>query len=325
MLWTLNEPKLGDIIRVKMGEFYHYGIYVSDDEIIQFGLPFTDPRRDSRLVEVCSSNIETFLDGKFLEVGKCERKDGKKRKPCDVVNCARNRIGEKGYHILYNNCEHFAFECMFGKKASSQVDIVRQMWKHFPFVHIYVKQYPFDVDRKNIYPKERQTEIDKCGCSKVKEEKYYSWKLLEYGLHHSLGLDIKDVHFQKTETKWLCKECKFSISHCENIVVVAIARNDVGIDIEKIDLDRFSLFPKEKILTVEELQKETTVEEINKLWTVKEAAFKYSDEKTFIPNKINSDNFSYITKKINNNYFLSVVSKDISVIKYYLNDNLNIN
>ena len=33
--FSLREPKYGDIIRVKIkDDIYHYGIYVSDDEII---------------------------------------------------------------------------------------------------------------------------------------------------------------------------------------------------------------------------------------------------------------------------------------------------
>ena len=38
MKWELVEPKLGDIIRVRLGDLYHFGIFVSEDEVIQFGL-----------------------------------------------------------------------------------------------------------------------------------------------------------------------------------------------------------------------------------------------------------------------------------------------
>ena len=34
------EPlKRGDMVRVMIGTVYHYGIYVSDEEVIQFGYP----------------------------------------------------------------------------------------------------------------------------------------------------------------------------------------------------------------------------------------------------------------------------------------------
>ena len=38
MKWSLISPTPGDMIRVKTGSLYHYGVYVSDDEVIQFGL-----------------------------------------------------------------------------------------------------------------------------------------------------------------------------------------------------------------------------------------------------------------------------------------------
>ena len=39
MKWSFVEPSSGDMIRVKLGSIYHYGIFADDGEIIQFGLP----------------------------------------------------------------------------------------------------------------------------------------------------------------------------------------------------------------------------------------------------------------------------------------------
>lgn len=70
MKWELIEPKKGDIIRVKTGSIYHYGIYASDDEIIQFGLnPVSRVGVADADISVCSSCIDDFLVGGFLEVG----------------------------------------------------------------------------------------------------------------------------------------------------------------------------------------------------------------------------------------------------------------
>ena len=69
MKWLLKDPSPGDMIRVALGGIYHVGVYVSDDEVIQFGLA---PTRRSGLrdedIEVLSSDIDTFLAGGFLEV-----------------------------------------------------------------------------------------------------------------------------------------------------------------------------------------------------------------------------------------------------------------
>ena len=38
MKWQLTQPVAGDMIRVKLGSIYHYGVFVSEEEVIQFGL-----------------------------------------------------------------------------------------------------------------------------------------------------------------------------------------------------------------------------------------------------------------------------------------------
>lgn len=130
MNWTFNEVKPGDMIRICLGDFYHYGIYISDEEIIQFGPPPVSILRKDDEIEVCTTDINGFLSGKFLEVGEPDRKERKKcRKPEEVIAAARSRIGERGYSILYNNCEHFAYECMFGQKYCSQTEKIRNIWR----------------------------------------------------------------------------------------------------------------------------------------------------------------------------------------------------
>ena len=131
MKWLLTEPRYGDMIRVKSGTVYHYGVYVSDDEVIQFGLaPAARPALKDSEVEVLFTDIDTFLSGQFLEVAEFDRKEKKaNRTPDEAVSTARARLGERGYHILYNNCEHFANECVRGKHSSEQVDGVRDMFR----------------------------------------------------------------------------------------------------------------------------------------------------------------------------------------------------
>lgn len=131
MKWVMKEPARGDMIRVALGGLYHFGIFVSEEEVIQFGLAPTARRRvpDSE-VEVLASDIDAFLAGGFLEVCEFDRKERKSHPtPDEVVARARQRLGERGYHILYNNCEHFAYECVTGKHYSEQVEGVREMFK----------------------------------------------------------------------------------------------------------------------------------------------------------------------------------------------------
>lgn len=131
MKWKPLECKAGDMIRIPIGQFYHIGIFVSEDEVIQFGLP---PVRENLTnvedVEVLATDIDVFSCGKIVEVAQLDFKEKLKRfKPKKTVEIARSRIGEKGYNIIHNNCEHFAYECVFGVKYCSQEDALRQKWR----------------------------------------------------------------------------------------------------------------------------------------------------------------------------------------------------
>ena len=132
MKWKLNEPVLGDIIRVKAGSIYHYGIYLSDDEIVQFGAkPQLGLIVPDSSVRVISTDISNFLLGGFLEVAELSRKELKKRRsPEDTAIYAKSRLGEAGYDIFANNCEHFVYECAFGEAKSEQSDKLKNYFQN---------------------------------------------------------------------------------------------------------------------------------------------------------------------------------------------------
>lgn len=126
MEWTCDSPKMGQIIRTRVSFYYHYGIFVSEDEVIQFGLP-TDPGKSADQIKVLVSDIYTFLNGGELETAKPTLAEKKTmRKSEEIIKTARSRIGEGGYDILHHNCEHFVNECAFGKSNSRFLDDVRE-------------------------------------------------------------------------------------------------------------------------------------------------------------------------------------------------------
>lgn len=127
--WKLIEPSIGDHIRVKSNGYYHHGIYVGNDEVIQFGYPFSMYQKHED-IEVIKSPIEEFLNGGFLEVRCYSKKELKKKYSTEkILETAFSMLGTKGYNLLYNNCEHFANFCIFGEKTSSQVDNVHELVK----------------------------------------------------------------------------------------------------------------------------------------------------------------------------------------------------
>ena len=124
--WEMKEPYFGAHIRVQVQSIYHHGIYIGNDEVIQFGLPI-DMLRPKEEVKVLKSSVEDFLQGGFLEVRIFDRKERKiKNDDQKIVEIAISKLGEDGYDIVHNNCEHFANFCVFNKKESQQVDNIRE-------------------------------------------------------------------------------------------------------------------------------------------------------------------------------------------------------
>lgn len=125
MEWLEKPPVFGDIIRTKVRFYHHYGIFVNEDQVIQFGLP-DDPMRAAAEIRVLSSDIHAFLQGGELEVAAPTPAEKKSmRTPEAIVALATERLGEGGYDILHNNCEHFVNDCAFGTPSSSFLQGVR--------------------------------------------------------------------------------------------------------------------------------------------------------------------------------------------------------
>ncbi len=116
MTYNVRKPRRGDIIRVKVTFYHHYGIYVDDRRIIQFGMP-DNVNREASEVRVCVSDIDEFLSGGELEVMELSFKEKHSmRSADDVVRIAESRVGEGGYNVFTNNCEHFVMSCKFKEK-----------------------------------------------------------------------------------------------------------------------------------------------------------------------------------------------------------------
>lgn len=124
--WVAKTPVYGDIIRTKVQFYHHYGIFVSEEQVIQFGLA-DEPLRSADKIKVLSSNIAAFLQGGEVEVAVPDSAARRQmRSPEQIVEIARGRLGEGGYDILHNNCEHFVNDCAFGEHTSTFLQNVRE-------------------------------------------------------------------------------------------------------------------------------------------------------------------------------------------------------
>ena len=124
-IWVKKKPSKGDYIRACRGLYSHHGIYVSDDEVIHFTGREDDSILDWSKPEVISSDLDYFLKGDILEVKEYIDDELQDLYPVDhIVEYARACLGDKGYNLIFNNCEHFANTCTLGRFRSKQVENV---------------------------------------------------------------------------------------------------------------------------------------------------------------------------------------------------------
>ncbi len=297
MKWRPTSCKKGDMLRVKLGIIYHYGIFISEDEVIQFGLPPIASNQTGEEVVVLATDIQTFCCGEIVEVAMPETPEEKKRFSVrKTVKLAKAAIGKGGYDRLHNNCEHFAYECVYGQHRSDQVDSLRRRFFGRPLLHIYLLSLQDADPSSSIFPPLRMQETERAQ-GVLKQQKIAAWQALGQGLAHSFDAKIEDLHFHQTPMgKWICDEYGISITHTDGYVAVAISNQAVGVDLENMHtFDRkyqqwSAASFAQKICTPQELQGDFPLDltAFLRLWTRKESIYKRSGEGKFSPQQINA-------------------------------------
>ena len=207
MKWIVRSPEFGDMVRIKAGNIYHYGIFASETEIIQFGLaPDRQLNIPNSEIQVCTSDFKEFSRGENVEVGVCENptEAAKRRSPTATVEAARAALGQRGYSIIHNNCEHFAYTCATGERFCSQTVGVRELFRNFPIVDVYV------VLEKS------------CNTERA---------LIEYALNRSFGKKPSDVNLQFTDGSWQASVCKIAVAKHRRLIAVCVSRGDIELEL----------------------------------------------------------------------------------------------
>ena len=158
---------------------------------------------------------------------------------------------------------------------------------------IYISAIP-ECEIASLGYKERDEEIARATSDKVRREKYYSWRLLEYALEKSYGMSISDIAPTRNENgKWISEKIELSISHTDKVCAVALSPRPVGIDIEEISDRSIDRLAKRALSDAERdylasVPSESRLREFFKLWCIKEATFKLRGERAFIPSSIDA-------------------------------------
>ncbi len=147
----------------------------------------------------------------------------------------------------------------------------------------------------NLYPIDRQKEIDSVNNPNLKAQKQTSWKLLEFAVKDIFNKKTEDFTFKCENGKWQTDGFYFSISHTKKLVCLALSDAPVGVDIENITdfasrvENRKGFF--EKIAAKKELEiiKSPSIGRLLQLWTGKESNFKRNNQKVFLPRSTEVD------------------------------------
>ena len=126
----MRHAENGDVIKVARWSFLwwhwytHWGIYVLTPEGEERVIHYTGPDGPSDFKGIVrETSLEEFLDGAsdYSVWEPDPDKYGRIYSGTETVERARHKLKEKGYNLLWNNCEHFAVWCKTGKKKSHQV------------------------------------------------------------------------------------------------------------------------------------------------------------------------------------------------------------
>ncbi|XP_005088861.1 phospholipase A and acyltransferase 2 [Aplysia californica] len=136
--FVLRSLSQGDLVEFKRGVYSHWGVYVGNEDIIhlagedndginanvqaQHVLTVSGHRFDK--AKVCRANFWTIVGADPAYKNNTRDNKWSPFPPHQVVKNALEKVGKKGYSLLYENCEHFAKWCRYGKAKSDQVDTV---------------------------------------------------------------------------------------------------------------------------------------------------------------------------------------------------------
>lgn len=110
----------GDHIYILRAGYTHHGIDMGDGTVIHWALPEASEKSllNNHQASILRTPIKDFQRDSKLKVKKY--KDFLSEE--EVIERALERLGEKGYHLVFNNCEHFACWCKTGIPESLQTE-----------------------------------------------------------------------------------------------------------------------------------------------------------------------------------------------------------
>lgn len=98
--YEYREPRKGEVLRVKAGPYHHYGVFLDEGRVVEFGRAYNPP---GEKIDVHLATLLSFAGGMIPEV-RVPRNPFRKRRPEDVEAYAREVLRQEGYSLEANNC-----------------------------------------------------------------------------------------------------------------------------------------------------------------------------------------------------------------------------
>jgi hypothetical protein len=105
--------------------FQHHGIDLGDGSVVHFSdgrQGIAGPGGEHKNFEVQRTPIEVVTSRGRDQLHVVSHSNP--LPPDEVADRAISQVGRRGYHLLFDNCEHFAMWCVVGRDESRQVDVV---------------------------------------------------------------------------------------------------------------------------------------------------------------------------------------------------------
>jgi hypothetical protein len=123
-----EEPAMAAHLITPRRFYTHHGLYVGMGRVIHYA----GPAGGFRNATVAEATLDEFSRGQpvGMRVGSvaCFARE-------EIILRARARLGERRYHILRNNCEHFCEWCLRGSSRSPQVECLVKRSGCQPMLH----------------------------------------------------------------------------------------------------------------------------------------------------------------------------------------------
>lgn len=167
-------------------------------------------------------------------------------------------------------------------------------------VKVYVYRIKHDyLSSINWFNKYRLRQIDQCLNNAIRQQKIYSWLLLNYALQKEFKYDIvKQKNFKLiNKCFWKYKNYFFSITHRDEYVAIAISMHKIGVDLELFNKKLFKKNIWNRITSKNKNLKYSPLSCLI-LWIKNEAFFKQASSKYIAwSNKKNDEEVTVVNIK----------------------------